>query len=211
VDQVDTGHHLEPFPENMGRGPAAGRSHVDLARIGLGVSDELRDCLGWNGCIDHHDIRATANARDRRDVSDEIEIELAVKRRVHRVRQPDKQERIAVRRCPHDAFGGHIAAGTRSVLDDEWLPERAGDRRNPSAWSPRTACLKSRREITLDLIRRVATAQEIDAQPDLAKWYHEKPRWAGARDMAPTDVGRKRCRNSARQMAGAADKIAAGL
>src|SRR5262249_47746534 len=27
------------------------------------------------------------------------------------------------RRCPHDAFGGHIAAGTRSVLDDEWLPE----------------------------------------------------------------------------------------
>ncbi len=34
------------FAEDMGRGPAAGRSHIDLARIGLGVGDELRDRLG---------------------------------------------------------------------------------------------------------------------------------------------------------------------
>jgi hypothetical protein len=64
VDQVGTGHHLELFAEQMGRGPAAGRSHVDLARIGIGVGDELRDRVGWNGWIDHHDIRGAANARD---------------------------------------------------------------------------------------------------------------------------------------------------
>jgi hypothetical protein len=33
--------------------------------------------------------------RDRRDIADEIEIELLVERRVHRARQPDNQERIA--------------------------------------------------------------------------------------------------------------------
>src|SRR5262249_48921232 len=121
VDQVDTGLHLEPFAEDVGDGPAAGRSHDDLARIGLGVGDELGDRLGWNGWVDHDDIRGAANARDRRYFADEIEIELLVERRVHRVRQPDEQERIAVRRCPHDALGADIAAGTRSVLDDEWL------------------------------------------------------------------------------------------
>jgi len=64
-----------------------------------------------------------ANARDRRYFADEIEIELLVERRVHRVRHADKQKRIAVRDCPHDAFGADIAARTRSVLNDEWLPE----------------------------------------------------------------------------------------
>src|SRR5262249_10196584 len=123
VDQVDTGHHLEPFAEDVGHGPAAGRSHVDLARTGLGVGDELRDRIGWNGWIDHHDITGASNARDRRYFEDKIESELVVERRVHWVRQPDEQARIAVRRCPHDAFGADIAAGTRSVLNDEWLPE----------------------------------------------------------------------------------------
>ena len=119
VDQVDTGHKFEPFAEDVGHGPASGRPHVDLARIGLGVSDELRDRLGWNGGMDHQDIRSAAYARDRRDVADEIEIELLVKRRVHRVSQTDKQDRMAVRHCPHDAFGADIAAGACSVLNDE--------------------------------------------------------------------------------------------
>ncbi len=51
---------------------AAGRSHVDLARIGLGVGYELRDRLGWNGRIDHHDIRGPANARDGRYFADDL-------------------------------------------------------------------------------------------------------------------------------------------
>src|SRR5262249_6751398 len=123
VDQVDTGHHLEPFAEYVGHGPAAGRAHVDLARIGLGVGDELRDRLGWNGWIDHHEIRRAANGRDWRYFADEIEIKLSVECHVHCARRPDKQERVAVRRCPHDAFGADVAAGAGSVLNDERLPE----------------------------------------------------------------------------------------
>src|SRR6476469_4343624 len=38
--------------------------------------DELRDRLGWNGWIDHHDIKGATNARDWRYFGDEIEIEL---------------------------------------------------------------------------------------------------------------------------------------
>src|SRR5262249_54191480 len=119
VNQVDTSHHDEPFAEDVGDGPAAGRPHVDLTRIGLGIGDELRDRCGCNGWIDHHDVRGAPNAGDGRYFADEIEIELLVERRVHRVRQPDKQERIAVRRCPDDAFGADIATGARSVLNDE--------------------------------------------------------------------------------------------
>src|SRR5215468_8870136 len=77
---------------------------------------------------------------DRRYFADEIEIELVVERRVHRVRQPDEQERIAVRRCPHDALGADIAAGTRSVLNDEWLPEPLRQRLTHES-SHRVGCL----------------------------------------------------------------------
>ena len=63
------------------------------------------------------------DARDRRDVADEIEIELVVERRVDRVRRSDKEERVAVRRRPHDRLGADIGAGARPVLDDEWLAE----------------------------------------------------------------------------------------
>ena len=56
VDHVDAGHHLEQLAGHMGRGPVAGRRHVDLARIGLGIGDELGNRLGRNRWIDHHDV-----------------------------------------------------------------------------------------------------------------------------------------------------------
>ena len=77
VNQVDAGHHLEQLAGDMWRAPVAGRRHVDLARIGLGIGDELGNRLGRNGRIDHHDKGRAADARDRRDVADEIEIEVA--------------------------------------------------------------------------------------------------------------------------------------
>ena len=87
VDHVDAGHHLEQFAGDMGRRSVAGRRHVDLARIGLGIGDELGNGLGRNRWIDHHDIGHADDACDRRDVADEIEIELVVERRVDRVRR----------------------------------------------------------------------------------------------------------------------------
>ena len=63
------------------------------------------------------------DARDRRDVADEIEIELVVERRVDRVRRRGQEERVAVGRRVHDGLGADIAAGARPVLDDELLAE----------------------------------------------------------------------------------------
>ena len=55
VDHVDAGHHLEQLARQMARGPVAGRRHVDLARIGLGIGDELGNRLGRERWIDRHD------------------------------------------------------------------------------------------------------------------------------------------------------------
>ena len=63
------------------------------------------------------------DAGDRRDVADEIEIELVVERRVDRVRRTDQQQRVAVGGRAHDRLGADVAAGARPVLDDEWLAE----------------------------------------------------------------------------------------
>ena len=76
---------LNSSPATCGDGADAGRRHVDLARIGLGIGDELGNGLGRNRWIHHHDIGHADDARDRRDVADEIEIELVVERRVDRV------------------------------------------------------------------------------------------------------------------------------
>src|SRR5262249_19883515 len=65
----------------------------------------------------------TRNACYRRDVADEIEIELVIERCVTRIWKTSQQKRIAVRGCLHDRLGGDIGASTRSVLDDELLAE----------------------------------------------------------------------------------------
>ena len=123
VHHVDAGHHLEQFGGDVGDAADAARTVGELARIGLGIGDELGKRLGRNRWMDHHDKGAADEARDRRDVANEIEIELVVKRRIDRVRRTDQEERVAVRRRTHDRLGGDIAAGARPVLDDEWLAE----------------------------------------------------------------------------------------
>src|SRR5215475_11128571 len=81
----------------MARGTDAARRHGELARIGLGIDDELGDRIGWNRWIDHHDLGKADNARDGRDVADKIEIELFVERRIDRVCRSDEEERVAIR------------------------------------------------------------------------------------------------------------------
>ena len=107
----------------MDRAADAGRRHIDLAGIGLGIGDELGTRLGRKRRIDHHDERRTGDACDRRDVADEIEIEIVVERRIDGVRRRGHKKRVAVRRRPHDRLGGEICAGARPVLDDELLAE----------------------------------------------------------------------------------------
>ena len=70
----------------MGRGPDAGRGHIDLVQISLGIGDEFGNGFGRDCWLDDHYKGEPANARDRRDVADEIETEIFVKRLIDCVR-----------------------------------------------------------------------------------------------------------------------------
>src|SRR5262249_59742832 len=105
----------------MGSAPAAARSHVELARIGLGIRNKLGKGFGWNRWIDQHDEGHPDSARDWRDVADEIETEVVVKRVIERVRRCDKEKRIAIGWRAHDCLSGEIGCGARPVLNDKLL------------------------------------------------------------------------------------------
>src|SRR6266849_539082 len=123
VNKIDAGRYLEKFAHQMAGRTDAGRCHCDLARIGLGVGDQLGHGFGRDLRIGQHDLRLPDQARDRRDVAEKHEAELVVKCRVDRARWADHQERMAVGRRAHDRFGCDIGARARPVLDDEWLAE----------------------------------------------------------------------------------------
>src|SRR5262245_56784046 len=112
----------------------AGRSQIDLARIGLGISDKLGDSLGWNRWIHHHYSGHASDASDRRDSADEIEIEFVVERRVDRVRRAHQEKGVAVRWGTHDRLGADVGAATRAVFYDELLAEPP---REPRSDEPR--------------------------------------------------------------------------
>ena len=126
VGQFDSGHELEQFAGHVRRRADAGRRHVDLARIGLGIGDEFGDRLGRKRRIHHHHIGIAADAGDRRDVAEEIEVQLFVERCIDRVGDADQQEHVPVGRRFDDGLRGEIAAGARPVLHDEGLAEPLG-------------------------------------------------------------------------------------
>src|SRR6516225_1476704 len=76
--------------------------------------------------MDRHDKGRLADARDRYNVTDEIEVEFFVEGRVNRVRQVGQQQRIPVRRRIYDRLGCDICAGTWTVLDDKGLTKPFG-------------------------------------------------------------------------------------
>src|SRR5262245_40520953 len=105
----------------MLRAADTARRHGELARIGLGISDELGNRFGRNRWIYYHDEGDADDAGDWRDVTGKIEIEVVVECHVPRVSRSSLQQRVAVWWRAHDRFGAKIAACARPVLDDERL------------------------------------------------------------------------------------------
>src|SRR5262249_46050062 len=68
--------------------------------------------LARNRRVHHHDVGTSHDARDRRDVTDEIEIELIVERRVDRAESTAQEERVSVGRRTYNRLGADIAAAT---------------------------------------------------------------------------------------------------
>jgi len=121
--EVDPGHHLEELAGNMDRCSGTAGCHIDPARIGLGVGDELGDCPRRNRGADLHDEGDADDGSDGRDIAKEIEAEIFIKRRIDRIARRDLQERVSVRRRSQSGLGADIARSASAVLDDELAAE----------------------------------------------------------------------------------------
>ena len=96
VYQIDAGHQLEQFAGEMAGAADAGRPHIDPARIGLCVDDELGDRLGRNGRVDRENRRRLTDAGDRQHVANKVEVEFFVEGGVDRVREIGDEQCVAV-------------------------------------------------------------------------------------------------------------------
>src|SRR5262249_9063968 len=123
VCQINTSYHLEKFSDHMSRAPIAARAHADPAGIGLGMGDELgnrRDRKRW---IHLHDMWHAVDARNRRNIANEVVVEFCEQCRMDCGGSTDHEERIAVCRRTHDRLYTDIATTARTVLDDALLTE----------------------------------------------------------------------------------------
>src|SRR5215468_7769308 len=121
VHHINTSHYFEKLAGHMHRRTKGPRAHVDLARATFGIGDKLWDGFGGERRMHHHHVGDDNNAGDRRDVADEIEVEFVIECRVERVEGTDYEQGVAVCRRAHDRLGCDVAAGSRTVVDDERL------------------------------------------------------------------------------------------
>jgi hypothetical protein len=105
----------------MDGAPDAGRCHVDLVGIRLGIGDEFRNCPRGKSRIDDHDEWRSVDARDWHDVAEEVEMEVRVKRRIDCICRSRQEQCVTVGGRIHDGLSGYGAAGARTVLNDELL------------------------------------------------------------------------------------------
>src|SRR5262245_46126037 len=119
MDHIDFRDDLEQFGGHVGHGANAGRSKVDLARIGFRMGNKFGDCLGRKRWVHHQDMRATGDTRDRCDIAEKNEIELVVECRVDYVGRTASEERVVCglawkrssRQTPLRETGGQAVPG----------------------------------------------------------------------------------------------------
>src|SRR5260370_32612104 len=68
-------------------------------------------------------MRDVPNARDWRDVADEVESEVRIERGIVRIPRTHHEEHVAIRDRTHDRLGRDIAARAWPAFDDERLTE----------------------------------------------------------------------------------------
>src|SRR5262249_34365174 len=123
VRQIHAGDELEQLPRDVMRAADAGRGHVQLAGIGLGVGNKLGDGLGRHRGVNLHDQRNVFDLSDWRDVGDKVETELFIERGVDRVLRVHQQQRVAIGRHAGDRFCRDVAGSARPDLDEKLLAE----------------------------------------------------------------------------------------
>src|SRR5262249_36031222 len=111
----------------MGWRADARRCHADLTGIGLRVGDELRKRPSRERWMYHDDKGHADDARDRRDITHEIEIDVGIERRIDRILITNQEKRVSIWRRFHDRLravvNGVALRATNPIFDDEWLTE----------------------------------------------------------------------------------------
>src|SRR5262249_39699038 len=130
--------------------------------------------------MNHHDEHAAADGGDRRDVANEIEIELLVERRVDRVVRACQEDRVSVRGHAYDRLGADIAGGTRSVLDDEGLAKML---RQPLSHQARDDVIRPAGGIVDDQTYR---PRRIRLRPGDARYRRQRGNACGQMQKLPT-------------------------
>src|SRR5215467_10107523 len=123
MNYVNAGHHLEQLSRYMWCGAVAGTCHAEPAGIGLGVGNEVGNGLCRKRWRHFKGECLATNACDRRDIADEIVVELVVECRIDCTLNGDQQQRMPISGSLDDRLDGEIAAAPRPVLDDERLAE----------------------------------------------------------------------------------------
>jgi len=92
----------------------------------FGERDQLGGVLGRDRRMHQAEQRRPHDIGDRREVGDEIVIELLIKRIVDGVDGVRHEQRMAVRGRPRRHLGADVVAAAGPVLDHEGLPEPLG-------------------------------------------------------------------------------------
>src|SRR3954470_4531141 len=101
----------------------ASRADAELARVGLGVRQELGERLYGQIIADQQQQWHPRQARDMDQVARRVERQRWIEGDTDGIRSRGRQNRVAVRRCIDDALGADIAAGSRPVLEHKGLAE----------------------------------------------------------------------------------------
>ena len=121
VRELRAGDAREQFAGEMRRGADALRAEIDLARIGLGIGDQLGHGVRRKFRPHHQRVRDRGHDRQRLERG-RIEVELLVNDHVGRQRRRlRRQQRVAVGLGLGHRLGAEIAAGAGPVLHHERL------------------------------------------------------------------------------------------
>jgi hypothetical protein len=127
VQQVDSRLQLERLAGDVLDAAHPGGGEAQLARVRLGVSDQLGHILELVLRVMAEHLRRDADQRDRREVVDRIEAPLGDQQRADAVRVDVRElQRVAIGRRLRDQVGADGAGGAGLVLDDDRLSEALG-------------------------------------------------------------------------------------
>ena len=125
MQHLDAGHLLQHRGAQVVGRAGAGRRVGDLAGIGFGVGDELRQRVRRHRRVHHHRVGHIGEQRDRGEILHAVERHVGDERVVHRVHAHRvEQDRVAVRRRARDRAGADVARAAGAVLDDDRLAHR---------------------------------------------------------------------------------------